>query len=158
MLSLNACGTSVAKGPRAASTTRGSAGAATTTQPSRQPIETKVTCSSRPVTGHPLLLLQPGGITPELAVLDVLDPLRPQQLCKLSPANGGRFLSATKIAFWLGQQIGVADLTSDVAVGTAEFPKSTGVAFSPDGSAFAYSTGDETLGTAGTSTHLTSGG
>ena len=158
MLSLNACGTSVAKGPSASSTARVSASATTTTQPSRQPIETKVTCSSRPVTGHPLLLLQPGGITPELAVLDVLDPLKPQHLCKLSPADGGRFISATKIAFWLGQQIGVADLMSDAVAETAELPTSTGVAFSPDGSAFAYGTGDDTLGTIGTSKHLNDGG
>ena len=126
-----------------------------TVKPSGRPIDTKLTCSAPPVTGHPLLLLQPGSISPELAVLDVSDPLRPRQLCKLSPANGGRFVSATKVAFWAGQHIGVADLTSDVVAGTAELPELSGAVFSHDGTALAYRVGNETTGT---TTHINDAG
>lgn len=155
MVALTACGNSAAKGPSASSSGQVSPSPTITTQPSRQPIETKVTCSSRPVTGHPLLLLQPSSVNPELAVFDLSDPLKPHQLCKLSPVNGGRFISATKIAFWSGRLIGLADLTSDMVARTAELPEATGVVFSPDGSAFAYHAGDES---SGITTHINDGG
>lgn len=145
-LALAACANSSAGGPSASSSIQASSTPSLPAQPSRRPIETKLACSARPATGHPLLLLQPNGIDPELAVLDVSDPLKPTHLCKLSPANGGRFISATRIAFWVGLQIGIADLTSDIIAGTADLPEPSGVAFSPDGSAYAYHTGNETIG------------
>lgn len=151
MLALAACVNTPAAGPTPSSSERASANPTLAVRP----IDTKLTCSSRPVTGHPLLLLQPGAISPELAVLDVSDPVKPAELCKLSPANGGRFISATKIAFWLGQQIGLADLTSNVVAVTGQLAEPTGVAFSRDGSAFAYRVGNNTIGT---STHINDGG
>jgi hypothetical protein len=64
------------------------------------PIETSVKCGSRPVAGHPLLLSRSDATQAGLAVLDVLNPLKPIPVCQLTPASGGRFISETKIAFW----------------------------------------------------------
>lgn len=73
-----------------------------------------------------------------MLVLDVADPLKPFQICSLSPAADGRFISATEIAFRSGQQLGVADLAAGAVVGTGKLPSPGGGRFSPDGSMFAW--------------------
>jgi hypothetical protein len=89
---------------------------------------------------------------PELVVFDAVNPVRPAQDCILSPAAGGRFIAGTRIAFWLGNSLRVADIgTGEVAV-TATLPANpTAGTFSRDGSLFAYRVGDDTNGL---STHL----
>jgi hypothetical protein len=104
-----------------------------------------------------LLLSRSGATIPgvDLIVLDVSNPIKPIQLCTLSPASGGRFISETTIAFWSGRELGSADLASGVVAGTAKLTSvpSDG-AFSADGSLFAYHVGGDTNGM---STHLYSG-
>lgn len=96
------------------------------------------------------------GPTNRLLVADLQDPLRPTYLCELQYAAGGRFISATQIAFWEGRELETLDLRSGAINITGELPVSpTGGAFSADGTAFAYVAGsfesDET-------THLYRGG
>jgi hypothetical protein len=124
-----------------------------TAVPTSSVIESKLACKSSPATGHPLALVQRSdGSSPALVVLDVANPLAPAEACELAPAAGGRFLSATKVAFWLGRQLAVADLLagSVTATGTVVAAPSEG-AFSPDGTQFAYHVGGDT---GGISTHL----
>lgn len=100
-----------------------------------------------------LLLLQANFQTPESTVVDVSDPLKPIPLCTLRPSSGGRFTSATTIAFWFEQHLGTADLASGAVAWTADLPVTVGpgaAALSADGSAFAYTIDSDT----GTSTHL----
>jgi hypothetical protein len=73
-----------------------------------------------------------------LLILDVSDPQKPVQLCTLRPADTGRFISAGKVAFSVGRQIGVADLAAMSVVLTGELPAPPAPAFSPDGSRVAY--------------------
>jgi hypothetical protein len=89
-------------------------------------------------------------------VLDVVDPLKPIEICSISPANGGRFISASRIAFWSAQDLGLADLALGAAVGTETLPAlPSDAAFSSDGSMFAYHVGSDTNGM---STHLNAAG
>jgi hypothetical protein len=77
---------------------------------------------------------------PILEVLDVSNPLRPALLCLLSPAQGGSFDQApNELVFWIGDQLGTADLSSGRVVLTARlpFPAFHGV-YSHDGTLFAY--------------------
>lgn len=88
----------------------------------------------------------------DLSVLDAADPNRPVQLCVLGPANGGRFITATKIAFWSGRYLGNADLASGTVNMTRQLRDDPSeVAFSADGTKFAYRVGGDTNGL---STHL----
>jgi hypothetical protein len=86
--------------------------------------------------------------------LDVSDPLKPNLLCWLSGASGGRFTpSGTQIAFWNGNKLGTADLASGKVVQTDTLPAMPYEGFfSPDGAQFAYRVGDDT--NAGLTTHL----
>jgi WD40-like Beta Propeller Repeat len=94
----------------------------------------------------------PTAHEPELLVLDAINPLDPVQACTLTPAVGGRFITATRIAFWLGNSLRTADIGSGAVAVTATLPTvPTDGAFSPDGSRFAYRVGDDTNGL---STHL----
>jgi hypothetical protein len=93
-----------------------------------------------------------------LGILDVSDPLKPTLLCWLSGASGGRFVqSPTQIAFWNGNKLGSADLTSGKVVHTDNLPivPAEG-SFSSDGAQFAYRTGDDSV--TGMSLHLYSRG
>jgi hypothetical protein len=101
---------------------------------------------------------------PGLVVLDAVNPVRPVQVCTLSPAAGGRFINGTRIAFWVGNSLRVADIGTDAVAATATlpfYPIDTGAfrhtpefnagAFSRDGSLFAYRVGNDGNGL---STHL----
>jgi hypothetical protein len=100
------------------------------------------------VPGHPLALLAATlSASQGLAVMDVADPLHPFQICGLNNAVSGRFVSATKIVFWESTYIGTADLsTNGVFWSRAFVDPPTVLAFSPDGSKWAYQTGDPTRG------------
>jgi hypothetical protein len=92
-------------------------------------------------------------ITPSLVeILDVSNPLKPSLACTLSPAAGARFLSATRVIFWVGDALGTADLISGRVTLTARLPAVAGTgAFSADGNEFAYRAFDNA---GGMSTHL----
>lgn len=108
----------------------------------------------RPVTATHALVLFEYANSSVLGVLDVSDPLKPNLLCWLSGAKGGRFVQAsTQIAFWMDDKLGTADLASGKVVQTDTLPAvpSEGF-FSSDGAQFAYRVGDDT--NAGLSTHL----
>ena len=86
--------------------------------------------------------------------MDVADPLHPVQVCGLSNVTGGRFISATKIAFWYFLFVGVADLQTGSVNWSRAFastPPFT-VAFNADGTKWAYQTGDDI--NTGVTTHL----
>jgi hypothetical protein len=92
-----------------------------------------------------------------LEVLDISNPLKPALLCTLGPAQGGRFDQVHKqLLFFIGDQMGMADLASGNVVQTQRLPvPAFGGAFSRDGTMFAYRSNDA----AGSiSTHLNSGG
>src|SRR4029077_1277369 len=93
-----------------------------------------------------------------LEVLDVSNPLKPALLCLLSPAQGGRFTQVpNQIVFWVGDQLGSADLSSGKVVPTARLPAPAfDGAFTHDGSTFAYRATDDAAGSI--STHLNKGG
>jgi hypothetical protein len=83
----------------------------------------------------------------ELLVLDTVDPIHPVEDCTLVPAAGGRFITATRIAFWVGNTLRGADIAAGTVAVTATVPAvPTDGAFSPDGSLFAYRVGDDTNG------------
>jgi len=95
------------------------------------------------------------GATSGLYVLDVADPLHPVQACLLINASGGRFISATKISFWYSTFVGIADLqTGNLNWSRAFVNEPLALAFSPDGSSWAYREGDA----AGVRTHVVVGG
>jgi hypothetical protein len=105
-----------------------------------------------PVPRDPLLLLK---VTSGLAVLDVADPLHPVPSCQLLNAISGRFISATKIAFWYSTFVGIADLeTGNLNWSRAFLNEPASVVFSPDGSSWAWLEGPAEAG----ATHLVVGG
>lgn len=74
-----------------------------------------------------------------MGVLDVSNPLKPTVLCTIAAATGGRFISATHIAFWVGDKIGTADLATGAVTLRAKLEGSAAFGvFSGDGSKFAY--------------------
>jgi Tol biopolymer transport system component len=86
-----------------------------------------------------MVLFRDWGDTAPLLILDVSNPVVPKHLCTLSPAQSGRFLSATKVAFSADDRLGLADLSNGTVLETAHLPSVTyGGAFSRDGSRFAY--------------------
>ena len=85
-------------------------------------------------------------------MLDVSNPLKPSLVCRLDPAYGAHFLSNTKLAFWIDDQLGTADLSSGAITRTARLQGRAGTgAFSADGTKFAYRVFDES---GSMSTHL----
>ena len=108
----------------------------------------------RPVTATHGLVLFEYADSSVLGVLDVSDPLKPNLLCWLSGAKGGRFIqSATQIAFWIDDKLGTADLASGKVIQTDTLPAVPYEGFfSGDGAQFAYRVGDDT--NAGLTTHL----
>jgi hypothetical protein len=108
----------------------------------------------RPVTATHALVLFEYANSSVLGVLDVTDPLKPNLLCWLSGAKGGRFVQAsTQIAFWMDDKLGTADLASGKVVQTDTLPAVPAEGFfSGDGALFAYRVGDDT--NAGLTTHL----
>src|ERR1700694_4051873 len=77
--------------------------------------------------------------SPFVELVDVSNPLKPNLACTLGPAYGARSLSFTKVAFWIADQLGTADLGSGALTQTARLAASDGTgAFSGDGAKFAY--------------------
>jgi len=146
-LAVAGCGST---GTATASPTSASSASVSPSPPSTDP---SLKCLIKPVPGHPLALVQAiGNSGSGLGVLDLVDPLQPVQACQLNNASRGRFISAMKIAFWSGQSLGTVDLaTSSVNWSRAFVDSPANVAFSPDGSKWAYVMGDETTGQ---TTHL----
>src|SRR5260370_36883425 len=99
-----------------------------------------------------LAIYQFGLIPPFVEMLNVSNPLKPSLVCRLTPAYGAQFLSDTKLAFWVDDQLGTADLGSGAITQTARLAGRAGTgAFSADGTKFAYRVFDEA---GGMSTHL----
>jgi hypothetical protein len=144
--------------PSPSVTTSPSGSPSATPSPGGEPFTTQLTCGRPVAATHGLALYALGTTPPILEILDVSDPLQPALLCRLSPAQGGSFDQASnQVVFWIGDQLGSADLTSGQVVQTARLPFSAfrGV-FSPDGSTFAYRA---TIDTAGSiSTRIDGGG
>ena len=156
VLALAGCGTQSAQGPTASAPRTAvppSAGPTQSPSPSAMASTTQLTCD-KPVTAtHGLALFEYAG-TSVLGILDVSNPLKPTLLCWLSGASGGRFAQApNQIVFWIGNTLGVADLTSGKVVQTDTLPTTPWEgSFSSDGAEFAYRVGDDT--NTGLSTHL----
>jgi len=125
--------------------------------PADEPLTTRLNCG-RPVTAtHGLALYSLPISPPMLEVLDISNPLKPALLCTLGPAQGGHFDQVhNQLLFFIGDQMGMADLTSGTVVQTQRLPvPAFQGAFSRDGATFAYRSSDA----AGSiSTHLNSGG
>jgi hypothetical protein len=142
-LAVTACGGTAGGG--SASPSPLASGSASPSSPSTDP---SLKCLSKPVPGHPLVLVQAIGESGSgLAVMDLVDPLHPVQVCQLNNAKSGRFISATRIAFWTTQFLGVVDLsTSGVNWSRAFVDSPATVAFSPDGTRWAYVADDANVG------------
>src|SRR5579885_3083655 len=149
-----ATGTTAGSGSPTASVEPSNA-ANVTASPSAPPSPTpagapKLECTSRPAPGDPLVLVSRGYAPPgagELLVMDAVSRAAPTLDCLLSPAAGGRFVSSTLIAFWLGSSLFTADIGSGAIVLASNLPVApTQGAFSSDGSRFAYRVGDDTGG------------
>jgi hypothetical protein len=148
-----ACGPDTTGG--AASSPRTSSTPPTTSQPTASAapasMSTKLYCDSH--IGATALAIYGFGLTPPFVeMLDVSNPLKPSLVCRLTPAYGAQFLSDTKLAFWVDDQLGTADLGSGAITQTARLAGRAGTgAFSADGTKFAYRVFDDS---GGMSTHL----
>jgi hypothetical protein len=154
-LALCACSSDATSGGGASASPTVSPASAT---PAPRPagFTTQLRCSGQASSAHALALFHDYGKQSPLAILDVSDPQKPIVICTLAPAEGGRFLSATKVAFSAGDRLGLADLSTGTVVQTAQLRAVTfGGAFSRDGSRFAYQLWDDT---GGLTLHLWSGG
>jgi hypothetical protein len=149
VLALAGCSTPGAQGP---TTSAPRTAVPSFTTPSETPSPAAGTFTSqlncnKPVTStHGLALYEYAGAS-VLGILDVSDPLKPTLLCWLSGASGGRFDQApNQIVFWIGNKLGVADLTSGKVVQTDTLSNvPTEGSFSSDGAQFAYRTGDDSV-------------
>jgi hypothetical protein len=108
---------------------------------------TKLTCGDTHISATALAIYRPTLIPEFVELLDVSNPLKPTLACTLSPVSGVRILSATKLAFWTGNELGRADLTSGAITPTARLAaRADSGAFSRDGSKFAYRHYDDVSG------------
>jgi len=91
--------------------------------PPDEPFTTRLHCG-RPVTAtHGLALYSLPISPPMLEVLDISNPLKPALLCTLGPAQGGRFDQVHKrLLFFIGDQMGMADLASGNVLQTQRLP------------------------------------
>jgi hypothetical protein len=144
--------------PSPSSTSSASSRPSGSPSPAGSPFTTELTCG-KPVTAtHGLALYALATTPPILEVLDVSDPLKPALLCLLSPAQGGSFDQApNEVVFWIGDQLGSADLNSGRVVLTARLPMPAyeGV-YSHDGTTFAYRASADPAGSI--STRIDGGG
>ena len=117
-------------------------------QPSSSPspatMATRLNCGDARIGAKALAIYKYAMTSPFVELLDMSNPLKPNLACTLMPANGAHILSDTKVAFWNGDQLGTADLSSSTPITwTARLsgPADTG-AFNNDGTKFAYRTYD----------------
>jgi hypothetical protein len=102
-------------------------------------MSTKLNCGDSRIGATALAIYQYSTTPPFVGLLDVSNPVKPYLACTLSPALGAHLLSDTKLAFWVGDELGTADLASGAIRRTAHLAESAGTgAFSPDGTKFAY--------------------
>jgi hypothetical protein len=144
--------------PSPSITTRASSSPSGISSPPGEPFTTKLTCGHPVTATHGLALYELATTPPILEVLDVSNPLRPALLCLLSPAQGGSFDQApNEVVFWIGDQLGSADLSSGQVVLTARLPMPAYEGrYSHDGAAFAYRAKADPAGSI--STRLDGGG
>ena len=105
---------------------------------------TKLTCGDSHIGAKAFAIYKYAMTSPWVELLDVSNPVKPNLACTLMPANGAHILSDTKLAFWNGDQLGTADLSSGTPIAlTARLAgrADTG-AFNNDGTKFAYRTYD----------------
>ncbi len=115
-------------------------------------MSTKLNCGDSHIGATALAIYRFAVTSPFVDFLDVSNPLKPSLACTLSPAYGARILSATKLAFWIGDELGTADLSSGAITQTARLAGGAGIgAFSADGTKFAYRAFDDA---GAMSTHL----
>jgi hypothetical protein len=120
--------------------------------PSPGTLSTQLNCGSQGLTTRSMAIYRLPITPPFIEILDVSNPLKPSLACTLSPAQGARFLSATRVIFWVGDALGTADLISGTVTRSARLPAVAGTgAFSADGTKFAYRAFDNA---GGMSTHL----
>ncbi|GAC1472591.1 MAG: hypothetical protein PVSMB3_05880 [Candidatus Dormibacteraceae bacterium] len=105
---------------------------------------TRLTCGDSRIGAKALAIYKDAMTSPSVELLDVSNPLKPYLACTLRPANGAHILSDTKLAFWNGDQLGMADLSSGTPITvTAHLAGRTDTgAFNNDGTKFAYRTYD----------------
>jgi hypothetical protein len=145
-LFLVACGQGTTVGPASSSRTTGRP-----PSPSQASLA-KLTCAGQVSAAHAMAVYRPLVTPPLVEILDTSNPLKPSVACTLSPAQGARFLSGTKVAFWVGDELGTADLISGVVTRKSRIPAvAGGGSFSADGTKFAYRAFDAA---GGMSTHL----
>ena len=101
---------------------------------------TRVTCGDSRIGARALAIYRYPSIPAVIELLDVSDPLKPYLACTLAPADGAHLLSDTKLAFWIGDQLGTVDLSSGTPITmTTHLAARAGTgAFSSDGKKFAY--------------------
>jgi hypothetical protein len=129
-------------------------------QPSSSPspaaMATRLNCGDSRIGAKALAIYRYPSTPAVIELLDVSNPLKPYLACTLTPADGAHLLSDTKLAFWIGDQLGTVDLSSGAPIAmTARLagPADTG-AFSSDGKKFAYRSYD---GGGAMSLHIFSG-
>jgi len=111
----------------------------TTTTPATTPMATRWSCGDTHNGATALALYRVATTSPSVQMVDASNPLKPYLACTLAPAYGARSLSMTKVAFWIGDQLGMADLRSGAITQTARLAATaTQGAFSADGTKFAY--------------------
>lgn len=110
----------------------------TTPSPSQVTMSTKLYCDAH-IGATALAIYQFATTSPFVEMLDVSNPLKPSIVCRMDPAYGAHLISNTKLAFWIGNELGTADLASGAITRTARLPAVAGKgAFSADGTKFAY--------------------
>jgi hypothetical protein len=121
-------------------------GARVTPSPSPATMATKLSCGDSRIGATALAIYPYSTTRPFLGLLDVSNPVKPYLACTLSPALGAHLLSDTKLAFWVGDELGTADLASGAITRTARLAASAATgAFSPDGTKFAYRHWDDAV-------------
>src|ERR1700682_5987984 len=90
-----------------------------TASPASATMSTKWNCGDTHNGATAVAIYRVATTSPFVELLDVSNPLKPNLACTLGPAYGARSLSFTKVAFWIGDQLGTADLGSGAITQTA---------------------------------------
>ncbi len=131
--------------PSAEPTATTTASATTAPTPSPTAMATRLTCGDSRIGAKALAIYRYPSTSSFVELLDVSNPLKPYLACTLTPADGAHILSDTKLAFWIGDQLGTVDLSSGNPVTmTARLAARVGTGvFSNDGKKFAYRSYDD---------------